>query len=82
MSPIPDPADHRQELAEAMRRTPEDTGTAGAAVPRAHEFFTLAAEAARAQFDPRGQWDDFVLALWYQVDAGFGLTDGAGERAD
>jgi len=38
------------------------------------QFFKLVAEVARAQFDPAEHWDDFVQALWEQVDAGFGLT--------
>ena len=38
------------------------------------QFFKLVAEVARAQFDPAVQWDEFVQALWEQVDAGFGLT--------
>lgn len=37
-------------------------------------FFALAAEVARAQFDPAAQWDEFVQALWEQVDTGFGLS--------
>lgn len=46
---------------EALREGPE-------------RFFALAAEVARAQFDPSDHWDEFVSALWEQVDAGFGLT--------
>lgn len=38
------------------------------------QFFALAAEVARGQFDPAAQWDEFVQALWEQVDAGFGLS--------
>lgn len=38
------------------------------------QFFRLAAEVARGQFDPTEQWDQFVQALWEQVNAGFGLT--------
>ena len=38
------------------------------------QFFKLGAEVARAQFDPSEHWDEFVQALWEQVDAGFGLT--------
>ena len=50
------------------------------------QFFKLVAEVARAQFDPSEHWDDFVQALWEQVDAGFGLTvddedDAAAPRA-
>lgn len=37
-------------------------------------YFVLVAEIARTQFDPAERWDDFVRALWEQVDAGFGLT--------
>ena len=38
------------------------------------QFFRLVAEVARGQFDPAEQWDEFVQALWEQVNAGFGLT--------
>lgn len=38
------------------------------------QFFVLAAEVARGQFDPVVQWDEFVHALWEQVDAGFGIS--------
>lgn len=38
------------------------------------QFFTLAAEVARGQSDPASHWEQFVQALWEQVDAGFGLT--------
>lgn len=37
-------------------------------------FFALAAEIGRSQFDPTTHWDDFVRAVWEQIDAGFGLT--------
>lgn len=48
---------------------PEDAFRDG---PR--QFFALAAEVARAQFDPVLQWDDFLEALWEQAAAGFGLS--------
>ena len=38
------------------------------------QFFKLVAEVVRAQFDPAEHWDQFVQALWEQMDAGFGLT--------
>lgn len=38
------------------------------------QFFVLAAEVARGQFDPVVQWDEFVQALWEQLDAGFGVS--------
>lgn len=38
------------------------------------QFFVLAAEVARGRFEPTVQWDEFVQALWEQVDAGFALT--------
>lgn len=38
------------------------------------QFFALATEVARAQFDPSVQWREFVQALWEQADAGFSLT--------
>lgn len=37
-------------------------------------FFELAVEATRAQFDPCTQHEEFIEALWCQLDAGFGLT--------
>lgn len=37
-------------------------------------FFALAAEIGRSQFDPAEQWEEFVRAVWEQVDAGFGLS--------
>lgn len=40
----------------------------------ARQFFALAAEVARGQFDPSIEWEEFVQALWEQVDAGFGVT--------
>lgn len=38
-------------------------------------FVSLAAEAARSQFDPTTQWEQFLEALWLQLNAGFGLID-------
>lgn len=38
------------------------------------QFFLLAAEVARGQFDPVTHWEEFLQALWEQVDAGFGLS--------
>ncbi len=38
------------------------------------QYFALVAEVARAQFDPAEHWEEFVQALWEQVDAGYGLT--------
>lgn len=42
----------------------------------------LSAEVARGEFDPSERWDEFVRALWEQVDAGFGLTPDDQEHAD
>jgi hypothetical protein len=38
------------------------------------QYFALVADVARAQFDPAEHWQEFVQALWEQVDAGYGLT--------
>ena len=46
------------------------------------QFFKLGAEVARGQFDPAEHWDEFVQALWEQVDAGFGLTPDDEEHID
>ncbi len=46
------------------------------------QFFALAAEVARGEFDPTERWDEFVQTLWEQVDAGFGLTPDDEEHAD
>ena len=45
---------------------PHDLDGAGH-LHRAAGFFALAAEAARVQFDPAEQWDEFVAALWHQI---------------
>ncbi|MBA2316504.1 MAG: hypothetical protein H0V93_01790 [Euzebyales bacterium] len=37
---------------------------------------------ARGEFDPAERWDEFVQALWEQVDAGFGLTPDDEEHPD
>ena len=60
----------RGEFDAALR--PESTQQALSEGPE--RYFGFIAEVARAQFDPVEQWDDFVAALWEQVDAGFGLT--------
>ena len=52
------------EFDAALR--PDTTGQALRDGPR--QFFALAAEAARTEFDPADRWDDFEQALWEQVD--------------
>jgi hypothetical protein len=77
------PAEHaeqrRSEIADRVDRGDFDaalrpTSNEEALREGPGQFFKLATEVARAQFDPAGQWDEFVEALWEQVDAGFGLT--------
>lgn len=79
MNPAESQAERRAALADRV-----DDGRFDAALrPTSNEealregpgqFFKLVAEVARAQFDPADEWDEFVQALWEQVDAGFGLT--------
>lgn len=57
------------------------SGSADVSATLMRRFFSLAAEAARAQHAPADRWDAFVEALWQQVDAGFGLS-GDGEEFD
>lgn len=57
-------------------------GSAGSHAELAHYFFGVSAEAARAEFDPVERWEEFVEALWEQVDAGFGLTVDEGDFPD
>lgn len=65
------PRQIRSDAFDASFR-PGSTEEALRAGPR--QYFALAAELARGQFDPTAQWGEFVSALWEQVDACFDLT--------
>ena len=69
----------REDLADRVDRGEFDAALRPSSNDEAlHEgpgqFFKLVAEVARAQFEPAEHWDEFVQALWDQVDAAFGLT--------
>lgn len=72
-------ARRRGEIAERVERGEFDaalrpTGNEEALHEGPGQFFKLVAEVARGQFDPADRWEEFVQALWEQVDAGFGLS--------
>lgn len=60
----------RGDFDAALR--PESTEQALREGPR--QYFALASEVARGVFEPSERWNEFVHALWEQIDAGFGLT--------